>query len=112
MSIHHGKTIEQVIRRSGYSISYIARKLGVNRRSVYNWFNQQHLRADLIIKIGKAINCDLSTILPVMGLHPEDFTNFLSESDQFADETLEWKDRYLELLERYNELLVNASKRI
>jgi len=110
MSTHHGKTIEKIIRRNGHSISKLAETIGVNRRSVYYWFNQRQLKPDLIIRIGKALDYDLSLVLTGVGLKPEDFTNVCSGSHQ-SEDTCDWKDKYIELLERYNELLLTASVR-
>jgi lambda repressor-like predicted transcriptional regulator len=106
MSTHHGKTIEKVIRKNGHSVSGIARAVGVNRRSVYNWFNQPYLKADLLIKIGKAIEYDLSEILPHMRLTIENFTPFPKKSNRQTNDPLYWKNKYTDLLKRYNNLIL------
>ncbi|MDB5019809.1 MAG: hypothetical protein JWQ28_936, partial [Pedobacter sp.] len=46
MSKHYGQILERAIRRNGNSISDVARLLNINRRSVYNWFNQAQLRPE------------------------------------------------------------------
>lgn len=97
MSIHHGKIIEKVIRRNGHSITDIARLARVNRRSVYNWFDQKNLRPNIILSIGSAINYDFSQDIPDL---PEE--NPLS--DQQAEDNV-WKEKYIRLLEKHNELL-------
>jgi transcriptional regulator with XRE-family HTH domain len=109
MSLHHGKIIEKVIRRNGFAISKLADAIGVNRRSVYYWFNQRQLKPDLIVRIGKALNYDFSAILPGTGLRSEDFNNPDLEQDDQTKAISIWKDKYLKLLERYNALLVNAA---
>jgi predicted transcriptional regulator len=60
MDIHHGETIEKVVRRNGHSITDVAKLTKVNRRSVYNWFNQPKLKPEIIYKIGCVINHDFS----------------------------------------------------
>jgi plasmid maintenance system antidote protein VapI len=81
MSQHYGQIIEKVIRRNGHSISEVALTTGVNRRSVYNWFNQRHLKADIIIRIGNAIHFDFSTLIPELDLTTKDFTALATNND-------------------------------
>ncbi|WP_069658405.1 helix-turn-helix domain-containing protein [Arcticibacter eurypsychrophilus] len=114
MLIHHGQIIEKVIRRNGHSISDVARLTNVNRRSVYNWFNQQQLKPEIIYRIGCVINHDFSEELPQL-FTSEDFqkgfrkSSFLNTSAEEPDSPLNknlWKDKYVDLLERYNSLLL------
>ena len=115
MLIHHGQILERVVRRNGHSISDVARLTNVNRRSVYNWFNQPHLKPEIIYRIGCAIDHDFSVELPHL-FTAEDFSK--DKKRTVAAVTKEevqedpankhyWKDKYIDLLERYNELLAN-----
>ena len=112
MPIHQGKTIEQIIRRSGNSFTRVARLTKVSRRSVYNWFSQPKLNPQIIHKIGCVINHDFSIEFPDL-FSPEDFqvnnTSKLpakpEEKLSLEEEVAMWKDKYIEILERYNELL-------
>jgi len=52
MDKHYGQIVELIIRKKGYSISELARLSYVNRRSVYNWFNQKYLKPEIIYRIG------------------------------------------------------------
>ncbi|HEX8609433.1 MAG TPA: helix-turn-helix domain-containing protein, partial [Pedobacter sp.] len=61
---HHGQLIEKIIRRNGHSITDIARLTHVNRRSVYNWFNQARLKPRTISSIGDAIQYDFTGVFP------------------------------------------------
>lgn len=97
MQVHHGQTIEKVIRRNGHSITDIARLTGVNRRSVYNWFSQQVLKPHIITNIGDVIGHDFNNDIP--GLNEIVFSQL--EQTQKDD----WKDKYIDLLEKYNVLL-------
>jgi hypothetical protein len=106
MSTHYGQIIEKVIRRNGHSISEVALITGVNRRSVYNWFNQRHLKADIIIRIGKAIHYDFSTLIPELDLTTRDFITLAPKLRGEDEQVTVWKDKYISLLERYNELLL------
>jgi hypothetical protein len=112
MPKHHGQTIEKIIRRDGHSISNVARTMDVNRRTVYNWFNQAVLRQEIIYKIGHGIMHDFSVEFPEL-FKPEDFIfknkPALSAGEPKGvtetSEDSEWKAKYIELSERYNKLL-------
>lgn len=112
MKVHHGEVIEKVIRRNGHSISDIARLTRVNRRSVYNWFEQQDLKPEIIYRIGLVINHDFSAELPDV-FDTDDFKSYAKDigvqnkSDEVKDEY--WKNKYIELLERYNELIIHET---
>ena len=112
VDIHHGQTLEKIIRRNGHSISNIAREINVNRRSVYNWFTQRRLKTEIILNVGKVIDYDFSGDFPEL-FKPVIFRRLMSDDTigaegQFRDsfdKDLIWKDKYLDLLERYNFLL-------
>jgi transcriptional regulator with XRE-family HTH domain len=114
MELHHGQTIERIIRRNGFSITELARLTNVNRRSVYNWFNQRHLKPEIIYRIGAVINHDLSTVFPSLYQYDEftqqqDFSSNTNEEVAAQEPSMEgniWKDKYIELLERHNQLLL------
>lgn len=115
MKQHQGEIIEKLIRRNGVSISELARRMRVNRRSVYNWFNQSSLKLDAIIKIGNIVGCDIPKEFP-NAFTPDDFTMLegmkiynpkpLPESGNNAQF---WIDKYVTLLEEYNQLLMRQS---
>ena len=113
MELHHGQTIERIIRRNGFSITELARLTNVNRRSVYNWFNQRHLKPEIIYRIGAVIKHDLSSVFPSLYQYDE-FTqqDMASNNEEEAVNTENsaesnvWKDKYIELLERHNQLLL------
>ncbi|WP_295719169.1 hypothetical protein [Mucilaginibacter sp.] len=118
MELHHGQIIEKVIRREGYSISEVARFTKVNRRSVYYWFNQQFLKAEIIYKIGMCLKHDFSVEFPHL-FKSDDFkkmsaeVKFVNAGSEVINEpqgSAYWKDKYLELLENYNELLIRNAE--
>lgn len=117
MDLHHGQIVERVIRRNGYSISELSRLAHVNRRSVYNWFNQKHLKPEIIFRIGCALKHDFSIEFP--HLFSKDDFKVIFDKDQpesperTAAETTgssNWKDKYINLLEQYNKLLLDQLK--
>ena len=119
MNTHYGETIERTIRRNGYSISELARTLNVNRRTIYNWFLQRNLKAEIIYRVGCALRHDFSEEFPHL-FTPEDFKlsgkelrevrspyAALSEEDTVTQNLGHWKNKYISLLEEYNSMLLN-----
>jgi lambda repressor-like predicted transcriptional regulator len=116
MDKHYGQIVELVIRKKGVSISQLARMTNMNRRSVYNWFNQKYLKQEIIHEIGILISHDFSIEFPELFRK----TDFLQAQGgfygEYPPETSDyiWKDKYIELLEKYNTLLkskVNSERR-
>jgi transcriptional regulator with XRE-family HTH domain len=115
MDLHYGQIVEKRVRRSGISITELARNTNVNRRSVYNWFNQKRLSANIIHRIGCAINYDFTTDFPqLFSAGGFKFNRFnpdaLMEEEKYPipepkDNEGNWKDKYVNLLEDYNSLL-------
>jgi hypothetical protein len=114
MEKDYGKIVEYIVRKNGYSITELATKLSVNRRSIYNWFNQKDLRTDIIFKIGHIIMHDFSKECPEL-FTTEDFKCIFNIRQPYLDQMNlhssnndeSWKDKYIELLERYNNILIN-----
>jgi len=116
MRLHDGQTVEKIIRRDGYSISQLARMMNINRRSIYNWFNQPVLRQEIIYKIGRQIMHDFSVEFPEL-FSPADFVfdykpTFSAEEcikesafQELSEESSEFKEKYLSLYPRYMRLL-------
>lgn len=116
MSLHHGQVVEKVIRRDGYSISQVARMMNINRRTIYNWFNQPVLRQEIIHKIGMNIMHDFSIEFPHF-FNPEDFVFDLKPSfsvaeyrkqtpaEETPDDGSAWREKYIALNSRYIKLL-------
>jgi lambda repressor-like predicted transcriptional regulator len=110
MDKHYGQIVELVIRKKGVSISQLARMTNVNRRSVYNWFNQKYLKQEIIHQIGILIAHDFSVEFPEL-FRKTDFLPLFQQrplnEEYFGDGENHsiWKDKYIELLEKYNILL-------
>ena len=111
--LHYGQLVEKMVRRNGHSISDVARLANVNRRSVYNWFNQQQLKPEIIYRIGCVINHDFSEEFPNLftsedftkGFRKTSFVHNVSNETEITEIKQVWKDKYIDLLERYNKLL-------
>jgi predicted transcriptional regulator len=105
MKLHRGETVANAVRESGMSLTALANRLGVSRRTVYNYFDRPDLSTETILEIGRIIHVDFSPIFK-----KGEYT-FLAQkpevSDDGGEDTAEfWKKKYIQLMEQFNELLV------
>lgn len=113
METHYGQIVEYWVRKNGYSITDLAIELDVNRRSIYNYFQNKYLKIDVILKVGRVIRHDFSKEFPEF-FTSEDFAYAYKQIKPVAvfagaaesDVEENWKDKYLNLLEAYNEALL------
>ena len=109
--MHNGETVELVVRRDNISITELSRRLNVSRRSIYNWFTQENLSAEIICKIGEALSHDFSVEFPDLFNELNNRNNLYSfRSRLLRDDGLEnsvqyWRDKYINLLEKHNDYL-------
>ncbi len=116
MDKHYGHIVELTVRKEGFSISELARLSHVNRRSVYNWFNQKYLKTEIIYRIGCILKHDFSKEFPDL-FTKDDFkiinsVKAIDTADPIFWEMPEhhiWKDKYISLLEQYNKMLLNQT---
>jgi DNA-binding phage protein len=108
---HYGHAVEKVIRRNSVGISEIARKMGVSRRSIYNWFETEKIPTETIKRIGCVIGHDFSKEFPdEMRFYTELDYMKMQNIDNFSDKknnhsVYYWMDRYIKLLENFNAIL-------
>jgi lambda repressor-like predicted transcriptional regulator len=121
MESHYGQIVELIIRKNGFNITELARMAGVERRTVYNWFNQKYLKTKIIYRIGCVLKHDFSVEFPTL-FTKDDFKDITKEKEfVYHDSTVKnvsdnqvWKGRYITLLEEYNTILLtyaNISKK-
>ena len=109
---HAGSIIEKAVRRRNVSISSLSRKMNVNRRTLYNWFNKETLPSKIIGQIGKTIKYDFSSDFSNTSAYPdlkfiESDPSTISKSEISESQAYQyWMIKYIELLEKYNVLLV------
>jgi hypothetical protein len=112
---HAGKLIESIIRRQGHNISKLARYMKISRCTLYNWFEQDNLPFDVLIKIGSYINYDFSKEFPeVFSLNQDNKIDRQVLDKQPGDngDVDHWMRKYILLLERYNECLMNKENEL
>jgi AcrR family transcriptional regulator len=106
---HRGKIVEYIVRRHALGLSEISRKIGVSRRTLYNWFEKEDLAVSDIMKIGIAISYDFANEFP--GIYEETVANLKDQETQPAHDdggnraVYYWMEKYIRLMEQYNEVL-------
>jgi plasmid maintenance system antidote protein VapI len=113
--VHCGELLERIIRRDRMGISEIARRLDVSRRTIYNWFEMEHISIDTIRRIGYVIGHDFSAEFPREFAKNTDYDmDSLTEThttlDHHPTAIYYWMDRYIKLLEKFNEVLTHETK--
>lgn len=117
--IHVGEVIEEIVRSNQLSISDLARRIHVNRRSVYNWFKQKNLRPYTLQRICYVLVYDFSIKLPEFFNKEFPITNLPPSGDKSepqaepeADQNAVqyWMNKYIYILEKYNEILARGTK--
>jgi predicted transcriptional regulator len=99
---HAGKKVESAIRVSGMSITIVASKLGITRRTLYNYFETDNLDPRIISKIEKIIHIRIQDHSPLQKQEAQ---------SQPPPDTLEyWRNKYIDLLEKYTQLLEEKQK--
>lgn len=106
MTKHRGEIVENVIRKSGFSLKKLSERLGISRNTLYNRFKEPELSYEFIIAVGNIIHYNFALELP--GLQAE--ANEMGEgpvgyADRDTVELVKLERKYTNLLERYNRLL-------
>jgi DNA-binding Lrp family transcriptional regulator len=106
MQKHRGEIVENVIRKSGFSLKKLSERLGISRNTLYNRFKEPELSYGFIRAVGNIIHYNFEA--DFVELHEE--AHAVSEGpinymDRDAVELLRLEKKYTVLLERYNKLL-------
>ncbi|TBO43650.1 helix-turn-helix domain-containing protein [Pedobacter kyonggii] len=108
---NYGALLERSVRRSGFGISKLARKLKVSRPTVYQWFKEENLDALTIVKIENTIGVNsVMALEEIYGFSVQSIEPELDISVSSIAEDAEvryWIARYIRLLEKYNGVLIN-----
>lgn len=103
MKVHVGKQLEEAVRASEWSITALAQRLKLSRKTIYNYFENPELDEYIVKRFENVLHV---YILPLQneGEWAQEASSHYSEntSEQSAQF---WKNKYLELLEKYSKLL-------
>ncbi len=95
---HRGEIIESVVRKSGISLSILAKKMGISRNTLYNRFKEKNLSYEFILSLGMVLHYNFSAHFPEM--KPDK-----ALPDDVRAELFQLEKKYKTLLERYHWLL-------
>nr|WP_199079272.1 helix-turn-helix domain-containing protein [Pedobacter sp. ASV19] len=113
--MHNGEIIELIIRRDRMNISELSRKLNVSRKSIYNWFKQEHLSIEIITKLGNLLHHDFVYDFPEKY---EELHHHLTNAKEAAEHVNGtdvnsaeyWRNKYIKLLEIYTGMLIKKQE--
>ncbi|PTS92675.1 hypothetical protein DBR11_26475 [Pedobacter sp. HMWF019] len=102
-----GEIVELAVRRQNINISELSRRLQINRRTLYNWFQQKKLPSEVIYSIGNAIEYDFSADFheSLKNIKPPSHTGSKESKEIQANSINYWMEKYISLLEDYKDLL-------
>jgi hypothetical protein len=101
---HRGELLESIIRKSPYSLSTVAKKLGISRTTLYNKFKECGLDYDFILIVSDLLHHDIKAEIPELD------TKVAFSLEQQLYQTRLREKQYLALLERYRRLFAFLTK--
>jgi len=109
---HRGEILAKVIRDKKVKIAPLAKRMGIDRGTVYRHMEDPELSLDYIAQYGKALDYDFSKDFPellyVLKEPPAEYGSAKSYNE-LRDAAEYWKDKYIDILEKYNALLLSQS---
>lgn len=113
--IHRGKILEKVLRKwsseNGAPLTFIAKKAGYDRSTIYRHFKEEQLDFGIIRQYGRIIRHDFSAEFPefkeneTIGLDPEEPYSGMTREECYL-QVEHWRNKYIALLEQYNSVVV------
>lgn len=85
MERNRGAILEYIIRRENIRIDDLSQNLNVTRRTIYEWFDDEHLSFSIIAEIGNAIGFDLSTVFPELNKNISPSLYLIEDTDLDID---------------------------
>ena len=104
---HRGEIVEKAIRRSGFSLTKLAEKVGISRNTLYNKFKDADLSYAFIMEVGKVIHYDFTLTFPEMKteIGPTSANPISQHREDLLATLWRLEGKYNQLLEKYNKLL-------
>jgi hypothetical protein len=103
VKVHVGKQLEDAVRASEWSITALAQKLKLSRKTIYNYFENPDLDEFIVKRFENVLHV---YILPVQNEALWSQKANHNKPDGSSENTAQyWKNKYLELLEKYTQLL-------
>ncbi|ACE05709.1 hypothetical protein Aasi_0269 [Candidatus Amoebophilus asiaticus 5a2] len=106
--IHRGHIVEKIVRKSGYSLTKLAEKLGISRNTLYNRFDNANLGYRFIMDVGNIIHYDFTLDFPEIKKESSligDYSMVVPKREDRAADLWRIEGKYTHLLEKYTKLL-------
>lgn len=104
-----GEILKKVFDSEGVNVTKTAKKMNIDRATIYRHFADDDLSLDYILKYGKAIDYDFSKYFPeLLQIVQDPSTETKKSPKTYADlerDVEYWKDKYIQLLEQYNQII-------
>tara|TARA_R110002020_G_C16314529_1_gene774171 strand:+ start:6471 stop:6887 length:417 start_codon:yes stop_codon:yes gene_type:complete len=114
---HNGKILQETVNKwcgiNGFSLTALAKKIGINQSTLYKHFDREDLPYYTIRRYGKAMGHDFRKEFPEMAddfemvSEPERESYAVSNLAECEKQRQLWQRKYMELLERHNEMLMS-----
>jgi len=120
--MHIGQHVEDAVRKSGFSLTVVAKRLGISRRTLYQWFTYPDLSSAKVYRVGNVINHDFTTEIEDMATiaseneyhynsgMPPDYKKILLERDKYLRMYHELVDKHNEAMEKIIRLQEELNK--
>lgn len=106
MNKHKGEIVENIVRKSGFSLKKLAERMKISRNTLYNRFRDPELGYEFIVDVGRIIHYNFSIDFPELDNEVNELGEpWIQYGDKDAVELLKREKKYTALLERYNQLL-------
>ncbi len=107
MKKHRGEIVEDIVRKSGFSLKKLSERLKISRNTLYNRFRDPELSYEFITTVGKIVHYNFTVDFPELEteLNNQAHDPWVQYGDNDVAELLKQEKKYSQLLERYNYLL-------
>ena len=95
MNQSQGEVVKATIKKCGFSLSVLARRLGISRNTLYTHLRRVKLADKFILEIGDIIGHDFSTIFPYLKVYQQQKSNLW-----------EVRQKYIQLLHHFVRVLL------
>jgi len=106
--LHKGQIVKNRVDKSKYSLTKLAKNLGISRNTLYNRFNSPDLSHRFILEVGNVIHYDFTIDFPEIQQNADrdsEKENVFTKQEDKAARLWRLEDKHNVLLERYSKLL-------
>jgi predicted transcriptional regulator len=64
-SVHIGNSVKNYLKQEGRAVSWLAKKLCLEKSTVYKKLNREHIDTETLLRISKILNKDFFEIISI-----------------------------------------------